>query len=106
MEKKLTLKTKGDKDVSESKMSLEDIIADNENRFRQAVKTYKDLAYVNCKEQLLEENLSKPLINRVSREFAIGTDLVRALLKEELLKMSIIQNLKKNKKGKKICEIK
>ena len=73
--------------VEEAEITMEGIEADNLARFKKAVEAYKKYAAVECKEDLLEENLFRNPLNRVSREYAIGTDTLRDLLKEEASKM-------------------
>jgi len=75
------------KHASNKDLSMEEIEADLKDRFKRAVEAYKKYASVQSKDDLLEENLFENSINRVSREFAIGTDKVRELLKEEATKM-------------------
>ena len=71
----------------ESELTIENIQADNEKRFQRAVEANKNLASVTCKEDLLEENLFKNPLNRVSRDFAIGIDKLKELLKAEMSKI-------------------
>lgn len=72
-------------DVDE--IPLEDIIADNNKRFLEAVAAYKRLASVDTYEDLLEENLFDNPLNRVASEYAIGRDKLIELLKEEASKV-------------------
>lgn len=101
MKKKLNLKLKANTDESlyddlekvrlkhssNKDLSMEEIEADLKDRFKRAVEAYKHYSSVQSKDDLLEENLSENTINRVSRDFAIGTDKIRELLREEATKM-------------------
>lgn len=75
------------KHASNKDLSTEEIEADLKDRFKRAVEAYKKYASVQSKDDLLEENLFENTINRVSRDFAIGTDKIRELLREEATKM-------------------
>jgi len=86
----LGMNLSGDREIT-----LDEIEADNKDRFKRAVEAYKKYAFVRSKEDLLKENLFENAINRVSRDFAIGTDMLRELLEVEASKIDDADDVSK-----------